>query len=264
MSIFQGLFFLKDPVNLHTLHDGSAVRLIQAKELIRIPIWKGNRIIDQTHVDTIKASIKDIKSLDFGFRVVSLAVEDARGNQVRELFIIDGQHRHRVLTDYFTETMFAEDFPIVIIEKKVADESEIITYFKKLNTQMAIPWKSDPNLIANQYLQALEGEFNKGKSQAKKLIRAGATKRPYLSSDKLREVLLDLCKRDVLNDGDAVKEFVVRVVEWNAAAVAGADMAALEAKKDAELIQRAAGLTVMLAVDLKLGWIAECASFDAK
>ena len=259
MSIFQSLFFLKDPVNLHTLHDGSIVRLIQAKELIRIPIWKGNRIIDQAHVDTIKTSIKDIKSLDFGFRIVSLAVEDAGGNRVRELFIIDGQHRHRVLTDYFTETVCAEDFPIVVIEKQVADESEIISYFKKLNTQMAIPWKSDPNIIANQYIQALQDEFNNGKSQAKKLIRAGATKRPYLSSDKLREVLLDLCKRDVLKEGDAVKEFVTRVVAWNTAAVAGADMAALEAKKDSDLIQRAAGLKFMLGVDLKLAWLATCA-----
>ena len=242
---------------IHRLHDGSIVRLIQAKELIRIPIWKGNRIIDQTHVDTLKTSIKNIKTLDFGFRIVSLNVEDAGGNRVRELFVIDGQHRHRVLTDYFTETVCSEDFPILIIEKEVADESEIISYFKKLNTQMAIPWKSDPNLIANQYLQALEGEFNKGKGKA--LIRAGATKRPYLSSDKLREVILDLCKRDVLKEGDAVKEFVDRVIAWNTAAVAGADMAVLEAKKDADIIQRAAALKFMLAVDIKLGWIVRCA-----
>jgi hypothetical protein len=246
--------------NLHTLHDGSKVRIIQAKELIRIPIWNGNRIIDQNHVDRLKSSIKDIKTLDFGFRIVSLAIEDAGGRRVRELFIIDGQHRHRVLTDYFAENMFADDFPIVVIEKEVTDESEIISYFKKLNTQMAIPWKSDPSLIANQYIQALEGEFNKGKSQAKKLIRAGATKRPYLSSDKLREVLLDLCKRDVLKDGaDAVKEFVDRVVAWNKASVAGADMAALEAKKDSELIQRGAELKFMLAIDLRLGWLVSCA-----
>jgi hypothetical protein len=248
---------LKEPLSLHTLHDGSSVRLIQAKELIRIPIWNGNRIIDQTHVDKLKLSIKDIKTLDFGFRIVSLAVEDAGGRLTRELFIIDGQHRHRVLTDYFAENMFAEDFPIVIIEKQVAGESDIITYFKKLNTQMAISWKSDPNLIANQYLQAIEGEFNKDKSQAKKVIRAGATKRPYLSSDKLREVLLDLCKRDILKEGDAA-EFVVRLVAWNKAAVAGADMAALEAK-NADIIQRAAELKFMLAVDLKLGWVMRCA-----
>lgn len=246
---------LKEP--LHKLHDGSSVRLIQAKELIRIPIWNGNRIINQTHVDKLKASIKDIKALDFGFRVVSLAVEDAGGNSVRELFIVDGQHRHRVLTDYFAENMFSEDFPIVIIEKEVADESEIIAYFKKLNTQMAISWKSDPNLIANQYLQALADEFNKGKSQAKKVIRSGATKRPYLSSDKLREVLLDLCKRDILKEGDA-KEFLARVVAWNKTAVAGADMVALEAK-NADIIQRAAEMKFMLAVDLKLGWVMRCA-----
>jgi len=251
---------LKEPLSLHTLHDGSRVRLMQAKELIRIPIWNGNRIIDQNHVDKLKSSIKDIKTLDFGFRIVSLDVEDAGGRRVRELFIIDGQHRHRVLTDYFAENMFADDFPIVVIEKEVTDESEIINYFKKLNTQMAIPWKSDPSLIANQYIQALEGEFNKGKSQAKKLIRAGATKRPYLSSDKLREVLLDLCKRDILKDGDVVNEFVVRVVAWIKTAVAGADMAALEAKKgDGDIIQRAAEMKFMLAVDLKLGWVMRCA-----
>ena len=251
---------LKEPLSLHTLHDGSSVRIIQAKELIRIPIWNGNRIINQSHVDKLKASIKDIKALDFGFRIVSLAVEDAGGNSVRELFIIDGQHRHRVLTDYFAENMFAEDFPIVIIEKEVADESDIISYFKKLNTQMAISWKSDPNLIANQYLQALADEFNKGKSQAKKVVRSGATKRPYLSSDKLREVLLDLCKRDILKEGEAVKEFVGRVVAWNKTAVDGADMAALESKKgDGDIIQRAAELKFMLAVDLKLGWVMRCA-----
>jgi hypothetical protein len=251
---------LKEPLSLHTLHDGSSVRIIQAKELIRIPIWNGNRIIDQTHVDKLKASIKDIKTLDFGFRIVSLAVEDAGGRLTRELFIIDGQHRHRVLTDYFTENLFAEDFPIVIIEKKVADESEIIAYFKKLNTQMAISWKSDPNLIANDYLQAIEGAFNNGKTEAKKLIRAGATKRPYLSSDKLRQVLVDLCKRDVLKEGaDAIKEFLARVVALNKEAVAGADMAALEAKKDSDLIQRAAELKFMLAIDVKLGWVMRCA-----
>jgi len=248
------------PRPLHTLSDGSSLRIMSAKELIRIPIWKGNRIIDQTHVDTIKASIKgNVKALDFGYRIVSLMVDDAGGNQVRELFVIDGQHRHRVLYDYFHENVCVEDFPIVIIEKEVHQESDIISYFKKLNTQMAIPWKSDPSMIANQYIGAVEAIFKKDK---KPLLRPGATKRPYLSVEKLREALLEVCKRGLLGEGaDDVRSFVERVVAYNARALKDADMSILSAKKgDADIIQKAADLKFMLAVDLGLGWVSQCAS----
>ena len=248
------------PKSLHKLSDGSSLRIMGAKELIRIPIWKGNRIIDQSHVDTIKNSIKgNVRALDFGYRIVSLMVDDAGGNQVRELFIIDGQHRHRVLYDYFHENICVEDFPIVIIEKEVQQESDIIAYFKKLNTQMAIPWKSDPSMIANQYIGAIEGVFKKDK---KPLIRSGATKRPYLSIEKLREALIDVCKRGLLGEGaDDVRSFIERVVAYNARSLKDADIASLSAKKgDADIIQRAAALKFMLAVDLNLGWISECAA----
>ena len=59
-------------VVLHTLSDGSSVRAMKASELVKIPVWKGNRIIDPTHVAQIRDTIgSNVRALDFGYRLVS-------------------------------------------------------------------------------------------------------------------------------------------------------------------------------------------------
>lgn len=245
---------------LHTLHDGSTLKLISAKELIAIPIWNGNRIIDQAHVDTIKASVKDnIKSLDFGFRIVTDVVTDPNGLLVKESKIIDGQHRHRVLRDYFLENYFHEDFQIVVLEKELTSESEKITYFKQLNTQLPIAWKSDPAMVTNEYIKALETKFNTKKES---MIRDKSTKRPYLSVEKVREEFLKIFKAKGVASESAedIKAFVDRVATLNERLIQESDMAILQAgkKETADLIQKAAAKKFMLAVDPKLKWISEC------
>ena len=67
----QSTPFYTIPKMLHTLHDGSHVRLMKARELVAIPVWNGNRTIDHKHVETIKDSLYDIKHIDFGFRIVT-------------------------------------------------------------------------------------------------------------------------------------------------------------------------------------------------
>lgn len=60
---------------LATLHDGSVLKIIRAKQLINIPIWKGNRIIDMKHVDELAAAVgENVKRLDFNYRIVTLHV----------------------------------------------------------------------------------------------------------------------------------------------------------------------------------------------
>ena len=244
---------------LHTLNDGSVLKLISAKEFVAIPIWNGNRIIDQAHVDTIKASVKDnIKSLDFGFRIVTDVVIDPNGLLVKESKIIDGQHRHRVLRDYFLENYFHEDFQIVVLEKELTSESEKITYFKQLNTQLPIAWKSDPAMVTNEYIKALEAKFNTKKES---MIRDKSTKRPYLSVEKVREVFLDIFKKNGVasESPDHINLFVDRVVALNERLMQGADMAILQGgkKETMDIIQKASAKKFMLAVDPKLKWISE-------
>lgn len=239
---------------LCTLHDGSRLRAIGARELIEIPIWKGNRIIDMVHVQKIKDGIRgNVQKLDFSYRVARITEVDAGGNSITMSYVIDGQHRHRVLCDHYKENYCEPDFPVIVLEKDMKSETEVISYFREVNCQKPIQWKSDPMILANEYIAQLIEEFNFG---SKKLIRQGSTHRPYVSVDALRDALF-ACK-DMLKEGDAVA-FVRRVLAYNASRLKNADMAIYTAKKgEAEKIQKAVDTRFMLAVDKNLPWIREC------
>jgi hypothetical protein len=244
---------------LHILHDGSNVKLISARQLVAIEIWNGNRIIDTEHVKKIKASLTDIKLIDFGFRIITRMVEDAGGNIIKESKIIDGQHRHKVLTDYFQDNLCAEDFQVLVLEKEVSTESEIITYFKQLNTQLPIAWKSDPAMVANEYIKAIEGKFN---TKKEKMVRDSSTKRPYLSIEKIREKFLEIFKqRGIASESsEEIHAFIERVLILNERLLKDSDMVILQGgKRDIiDIVQKAATKKFMLAVDPKLKWIHEC------
>jgi hypothetical protein len=215
------------------------------------------------HVAKIKASITDMRNLDFGFRLVTRMDEDADGKPVKQTVVVDGQHRRQVLSDYFRENPETPDFPIVIVEKEIQEESDIITYFNTLNTQKPIPWKSDPPLIANKYIVALEKEFNKGKGKG--LIRSGATKRPYLSVEKLHA---ELCKKIiealpnhcVSENSQEVAAFVARVREYNDEFANDYATHLTYKKSDLDIVEKAKEIKFMLAVDAKLSWVTKCLS----
>jgi hypothetical protein len=240
---------------LHTLHDGSTLVVMKAKELIGVPVWQGNRIIDSAHVARIRAAVGDgISALDFGYRLVRCPVVDGGGATVWTMYLVDGQHRHAVLREYFASELFAADFDVVVIVKEVGTEMEIIEYFNTLNTVKPILW-SDPNLVVNLYIQGLEAEFNKGKAM---FLRKGATCRPYLSVDKLRERLTARVGR-LAPSRTAVAAFVARVREWNAEGVRRADVDLLGLpEKEAERLGKAAKLGFVLAHDVRLPWIEAC------
>lgn len=242
---------------LHTLHDGSYLSVISAKELTSIPVWKGNRTIDMNHVANIKATIgPSIHKLDYGYRIVKCEELDAMGNRIEQRYIIDGQHRHRVISDYFQTNLCEPDFNVVVIETKVNNEREIIQCFKDLNNQQPIQWKTDPNMVVNEYINALTTEFNMKSKET--LIRGKATTRPYLSVDKLRVALLD---RPNLNESpEYIQQFIKRVRKWNQSAVETAEIDALYATKkgQSDIIAKASSHGFMLAVDPKMPWIVSC------
>lgn len=239
-------------MSLHTLHDGSNLRVMDVKELISIPVWKGNRIINHDHVENIKRSVgNNIKKLDFGFRIVTYEEKDAGGNLIKNSCVIDGQHRHKVLTDHFNTTLCEQDFPVIVLERFIKDESEIITYFKELNNQLAIPWKSDPNILANNYIHALCLAFN----QKETLIRQKTTTRPYLSTEKLREKLVEI--GGLCESPEMVRAFVERVRAYNEKELKEAHMLAMYSKNPG-IIEKAHTHKFMLAVNTCLPWIKEC------
>jgi hypothetical protein len=237
------------------LHDGSILRYMLARDLVRIPIWKGNRIIDGAHVDAIERSIgAHAERLDFAYRIVCCDEIDAGGRAVPTSYIIDGQHRIAVLRRLLERGAHTLEFYAVVLEKRVESELEIIDLFNTLNSTKPITW-TDTNLVVNAYIAALEEAFNVGR---RAMIRKSGTHRPYVSVDRLRETLTafsDTLKTRTTK-GD-ISAFVDRVRAWNATQLenAPARIMAQSKKSEGELIARAAELRFMLGCDLKLKWI---------
>ena len=228
---------------LHTFTDGSILRKIAARDLVKIPIWKGNRILNTEHKQSILTTLKDgVKSLDLKpYHVVTYPVED---NETEEIlsFIVDGQHRHSLIKEADNQ-----DFDVFVIEKKCESEEEVIDYFKLLNHTRAIEWKEDPILVANKFLVALEKAFNAGKE---KRIRQKATHRPYLYVEVFRE---ELVKRKIGHTGKTPDEFVKFAKQKNEEG-----LLYLKAKDKRDVMEgRALLLEFSLAMDTKYKWLAD-------
>lgn len=177
-------------MNTFTLNNGSTMKQMSARDLCDIPIWQGNRILDEAHVEAIKRNVDCVANLDMQpYHIVAYEAENEHGEKILCKRVIDGQHRLTVLKDYYKNTnpFEAVDFLVFVIEKHCKDEQEIIEYFNVLNAQKSIEWREDPVIAANRYLTALMKKFNVGKKQ---LIRQGKTRFPYVSVETLREAAI--------------------------------------------------------------------------
>lgn len=226
--------------HLFTFSDGSVLRKISARDLVKIPIWKGNRILNQDHKQSIQASLHSVKNLDMKpFHIVTYPVEEGDAEETLS-FVVDGQHRHSIIKEAENQ-----DFDVLVVEKKCDSESEVIDYFKILNHTRAIEWKEDPVLVANKYIAALEKAFNGGKE---KRIRAKSTHRPYMYVETLREELL---KRKIGYAGKSPEDFVAFAKKKNQD-----EMERVRAKAPKEnLEERAIALEFCLALDSKYKWL---------
>lgn len=159
--------------------------VIPARSLAQYDVWKGNRVIDMTHVDRIREGLKgNIHLLNSNpFRLA--LIKDEEGTEMR--YIIDGQHRAFLIKEYFQRPE-AADFNVLVAGKRFMNEDDIIDYFKLINTTKSIPWKEDPILCANTYVSAVMKQFNTDPKFP--LIRSGKTMRPFMSADKLRDALI--------------------------------------------------------------------------
>ncbi len=238
---------------LHTLHDGSVLRTMMARELTTYQPWQGNRILDHGHVDSLEKALNGhVELLDSGYKLVILREMDASDTIIENKYIIDGQHRAEVLKRAFKNNPFLDDFEVLVSEKHVSGEAEAIAYFRSLNHAKPIEWKMDPKLIVNKYVEALE----KACMQTKRVsfIRSD-TKFPYLSSSMLRTALEKEHVRQQLSDDDAdVAKFVENVLEWNKSKLLVPIPPALP-KKIRERLEKGIGIGFVLAVDPSCAWI---------
>jgi hypothetical protein len=233
---------------------------MSARELVRIPIWKGNRILDQTHAEEIKKAVGvKINLLDSGYSIVKYKEEYTDGSTRLSSYLIDGQHRASVIRDFYSLAICEPDFQVTVREKVVESESDAIEYFNALNHVKAQSWKTEPNILINMYIKALETQFNKNKKCP--LIRSDkATKRPYVSANSLREILnnnIAYLKHSV----DYINTFVQKVCEYNKKQVDYFELESTrEHVKDAKIKERAVSTNFALAYDIKLPWIREILS----
>lgn len=232
---------------LHTYSDGSKLYKMSAKALTHIPIWKGNRIIDRKHVASIKQSIQDnICLLDSGYKTIQYIEYDSNNTPIKQTYIIDGQHRISIVSEYFESNPLAIDFYVTVTQIKVDSEADAIQYFNTINNVKPIQFEEDPNMVINKYIQGLCRTFNKNLP----LIRPGATKRPYLSVDKLRDILVK--KWNTLKN-ISVEVFVTKCEENNDIFISQLQSSSVE--KDRKMVERMIQLHFALAWDDKWKWL---------
>lgn len=200
---------MTDTTVLHTYADGSKLIRTSIQWLLKLQIWKGNRILDHDHVKMIRDGlVRDgttIRSLDSGYQIIVYDEEDALGRTVQQRYIIDGQHRFTVIQECISPF---EDFPITVVEKTVANEAEAVEYFNRINASKPLQYKEDPNLVVNRFILAIEKAF----TSKKKPIRISKTKRPYICIDDIRRELLKHV--DVLRNMRA-EVFIAKLLAWN-------------------------------------------------
>jgi hypothetical protein len=235
---------------IHTYSDSSKLYRVAASVLLRIPVWKGNRIIDLEHVKNIKESI-NYKGylLDSGYKTIQYDELDENNKPIKKTYLIDGQHRMSVLADYFENVSDAKDFPVTVTEIRVQSELDAIDYFNKINNVKPIQYKEDPNLIVNKYIQQLIASY----PVKSKFFRNGATKRPYLSVDKFRDALTK--KIDTLQK-ISPENFIKECKLINTKIIQELEIRSLNEKdKELKLITRILELEFALAWDDKFKWL---------
>lgn len=239
---------------LHTYHDGSLLRIMSAKSLIKIPIWKGNRSRDFDHITALKKSIgADVQNLDKGYHIIKYNEPDATGRLVEQAYIIDGQHRASILDDFFkTVDGFKPDFDVTYTEVTVENEAEAIAYFNRINNAKPIHFKEDPVLIVNRYIEEIVKAFPGPKGAP--LLRDKPTNRPYLATQRLREVLIEKVERLTCPSD----EFARRVVDKNTRILRELELELAQgivAAKNLKCAERTVEIGFALAYDIRMRWL---------
>ena len=237
---------------LHTYNDGSRLMRSTVYELMKIPIWPGQRIFDPEHAKRLKDSIEDIRTLDSDYHlIVNRELREDGIIETRE--VVGGQHRLHILREA-RDSSFFDNFQITYTEKFVDGSEEALAYFNKISSSKPMHFDEDEGLMVGRFIVALEKEFTPAR-KADICIKTHRTTRPFLYIEDVREVLkerhIDRLRRTKPDD------FAKRVWEWNRAKVLEMEMTMALGGAPPMLV-RCHSRNFALAYDPKLPWILAC------
>lgn len=280
-SVNVGNVFLYDRMTdiakkLHEYNDGSRLILSTVHELMKIPNWDGNRIMDTEHAKKLGVEIENIENLDRGYCVIVMTETDGSGKTVEQRYIVDGQHRMDVLKKArdaaFYESKDFRNFEVTYTEKNVESEIEANKYFNTINNMKPMPpHGEEPKRLVGDFIGALETEFDSLKKKSDKCFRQLKTTRPYIHNQDVREILeaniervwrikpTDFAKRVWDWNRKKIEEFKDERIKRREREIAGEDMTTTKAtaernkKKD-----RCVEVDFALAYYDDLPWILAC------
>jgi hypothetical protein len=179
------------PIKTHlfTYTDGSSLWQVSARWLANIQVWEGNRVMDETHLADLTATITNPQEIQGPFSVVEYTAED--GSRQRK--IIDGQHRQAVLAHYFATLVSgdeATDFSVLVRRYTVADHAAVVTIFQQINHAKPMEYHGSPTERIHDIVRAMCREFigERTKGGLVALVRSGCN-RPALSTEHLETAL---------------------------------------------------------------------------
>jgi len=244
---------------LHTYFDGTKLVRTTFLNIRDIPTWKGNRILDTTHVREIILAIqknrKDIRQLDSGYHIITYSETDAIGNPVEVSYLIDGQHRREAIK---MELGLCENFQITCCITHVSNEAEAIQKFNEINSSKPIQFKEDITQIANRFIEPLVKKYG---TKQKDFIRSKKTTRPYCYVEDIRQTLIYY--ENLLREQKDADKFMDNVRIWNERKLRDIEIELSgiihgRAIKDTGIKERAIKMGWVLGVEGNYSWIKEC------
>ena len=176
---------------LFTFADGSTLYATTAKWIIRQPVWEGNRTLDPAHATTLQTAIRDPRTIQGPFSVVT-HTDELTGAHNHSL--IDGQHRQEVLRQYFIANPTGntvEDFPVLCRRYMVTSHDEAVAIFQTINHAKPMVYKDSPTERLHAMVTALQRAFvsePSGTGALRAMIRPHCN-RPALSTEHLEAAL---------------------------------------------------------------------------
>lgn len=237
---------------LFTFTDGSTLHQISARRLAAIPVWEGNRTLDEEHVAELTRAIKNPHDIQGPFAVVEYP--DDEGKPQRK--IIDGQHRREVLVRHFATCVETPvpDFPVLARLYKIADHAAAVSLFQIINNAKPMVYKGSPTERLHEFSEALRRHcvFDKGRTGLVALIRPCSTMRPFLSVEHLEDALkryriherTDLTPAALIDHAMGMNEFYA------------ADPAGIPGRFTQTSLAKAAELGFYLGLDPTCSWLA--------
>lgn len=172
--------------HLFTYTDGSTLWQVPARWLTTIPVWEGNRVMDEAHLADLIVRITNPQEIQGPFSVVEYVAED--GSRQRK--IIDGQHRQAVLAHYFSTAPEETDFQVLVHRYTVSDHAAVVAIFQQINHAKPMEYRGSPTERLHDIVRAMSREFigERAKGGLIALIRSGCN-RPALSTEHLETAL---------------------------------------------------------------------------